>query len=159
MTQEEADKIAQRLIAEATRRSDVERRAHERELHEAVCDAAARRTARSTILAGILDSLKAAFDDEIARIQSELDEKLDELYADISPGTPPSGDPGIDPDDAPYEVDYSLPLRERYIAVRDYYLSYEDNAEALADLRADEIAKDYLGSYYGYVLQLLMTTV
>ncbi len=160
MTQEEAEKAAGRLIKEANRKSDVERRAHEREKHEAVCDAAARRTARSSILATILEELKTKFDDAIAEIQSELDEKLDELYASVTePEDPSDPGPGIDTGEAPYEVDYSLPMRERYIAVRDYYLGYEDKEEALSDLLQDEIAEDYLGAYYSYVQQLLMTMV
>ena len=37
-----------------------------------------------------------------------------------------------------------------------YYLGYDDMAAALSDFEKDEIAKDYLGSYYDYLLQLLL---
>ena len=76
-------------------------------------------------------------------------------------GNTGGGTDGEDPDggqtpEAPYEVDYTLSMRDRYIAVKNYYLSIPDVAEALALLREDEVAKDYLGTYYNYVEQLLI---
>ena len=47
-------------------------------------------------------------------------------------------------------------MRDRYVIVKDYYLAYEDKAQALADLREDDVAKDYLGNFYDYLLQLLL---
>lgn len=157
MTQEEIERAEERLIKEANRKSTVERRRYEEESYTARCEAAARRAARSSILENILERLKTELDDAVALIQSELNEKLDELYEKADGAV--SGGPGSGDTDAPYEVDYSLPMRDRYITVRDYYLAYEDREQALADLRADEVAQDYLGSYYSYVLQLLMTMV
>ena len=156
MTQEEIERAAERLIKEANRKSTVKKRQYEEECYAEECRAAERRAARSSILENILGRLKTEFDDAVALIQSELDEKLEELYEKGDGGSGGGSDPG---EDAPYEVDYSLPMRERYITVRDYYLAYEDKQQALADFREDEIAQDYLGSYYNYVLQLLMTMV
>ena len=158
MTQEEIERAAERLIKEANRKSTVKKRQYEEECYAEECRAAERRAARSSILENILGRLKTEFDDAVALIQSELDEKLEELYEKGDGGSGGGGDPGGG-EDAPYEVDYSLPMRERYITVRDYYLAYEDKQQALADFREDEIAQDYLGSYYNYVLQLLMTMV
>ena len=62
---------------------------------------------------------------------------------------------GINPDDAPYDADYTLNARDRYLRVKDYYLSYSDLNQAYDDLSRDEIAMDYLGSYYYYLLRLL----
>ena len=67
-----------------------------------------------------------------------------------------SGPPGEDTGDAPYEVDYTLPMRDRYVAVKNYYLGYDDIAQALEDYLEDETAQAYLGDYYDYLLQLLL---
>ena len=53
-------------------------------------------------------------------------------------------------------MDYTLSVRDRYIAVKNYYLSIPDAADALEQLRADEVAQDYLGRYYDYLEQLLI---
>ena len=72
-------------------------------------------------------------------------------------GEEPGGEePDDDEPDAPYEVDGSLPMRDRYIAVKNYYLSIPDAAEALELLRDDDVAKEYLGTYYNYLEQLLI---
>ncbi len=72
-------------------------------------------------------------------------------------GEEPGGEePGGEEPDAPYEVDESLPMRDRYIAVKNYYLSIPDAAEALELLRDDVVAKEYLGTYYNYLEQLLI---
>ena len=72
-------------------------------------------------------------------------------------GEEPGGEePDDDEPDAPYEVDESLPMRDRYIAVKNYYLSIPDAAEALELLRDDVVAKEYLGTYYNYLEQLLI---
>ena len=72
-------------------------------------------------------------------------------------GEDPGGD-GEDPDEpeAPYEVDESLSMRDRYIAVKNYYLSIPNAADALEALRDDSVAKEYLGTYYNYLEQLLI---
>ena len=157
MTEEEVKKAEERLIKEANRKSAVERREYERKEYEERCRASERRTARSSILTDILEALKTDFNDKIDEIQNELNEKLEDLYSrnDVAE-TPPGGSGG---ENAPYEVDYSLPMRERYVTVRDYYLAYEDKEEALSDFLADTVAKDYLGSYYTYVHQLLLTMI
>ena len=51
--------------------------------------------------------------------------------------------------DAPYRVDYRLSYLERYIIVKDYYLTIADADERLNIYRFDTVAFDYLGSYYG----------
>jgi len=47
-----------------------------------------------------------------------------------------------------YIVDYELSYLQRYIQVRDYYMSIEDPIERLALYRADSVAMAYLDSYY-----------
>lgn len=54
-----------------------------------------------------------------------------------------------------YIVDYSLSYTDRYIIVRDYYLAIEDPAERMALYTDDDVAKQYLGSYYATLYNVL----
>ncbi len=54
-----------------------------------------------------------------------------------------------------YVVDYNLSYLERYVAVRDYYLTIENPTERLNLYAADGVALDYLGSYYNYLYNYL----
>lgn len=154
MTAEELEKAVQKLIEEANAESAAAKSEYEKDCLEAQYDALERRTFRSSILENLLAARKEEYDAEVLRIQKDLDESLEALYAEGDTGgeTPPE----IDPDDAPYEVDYTLSMRDRYVIVKNYYLDYDDMAEALADFEADDIAKDYLGTYYDYLYQLLL---
>ncbi len=154
MTAEELEKAVQKLIEEANAESAAAKSEYEKDCLEAQYDALKRRTFRSSILENLLAARKEEYDAEVLRIQKDLDESLEALYAEGDTGgeTPPE----IDPDDAPYEVDYTLSMRDRYVIVKNYYLDYDDMAEALADFEADDIAKDYLGTYYDYLYQLLL---
>lgn len=154
MTQEELEKAIQKLIEEANLDSAKAKEEYEEDCRKAKYSALERRILRSSIYENILQKLKEEYDALVLRIQKELDESLEALYAEGDTGgeTPPD----INPDDAPYEVDYTLPMRDRYVIVKNYYLGYDDMAQALADYEADKIAKDYLGTYYDYLLQLLL---
>ncbi len=55
---------------------------------------------------------------------------------------------GSGSDNTGYLVDYELSYLERYVQVRDYYLTIEDPDERLALFTADEVALRYLDSYY-----------
>lgn len=154
MTAEELEKAVQKLIEEANAESAAVKTRYEKDCLQAQYDALKRRTFRSSILENILAALKEEYDAQVLRIQTDLDESLEALYAEGDTGgeTPP----GIDPGEAPYEVDYTLSMRDRYVIVKNYYLDYDDMAQALADFGADAIAKDYLGTYYEYLYQLLL---
>lgn len=65
-----------------------------------------------------------------------------------------TGDSGND--SSGYLVDYTLSYIERYIQVRDYYMSIPDPVERLALYRADEVAVKYLGSYYNSLYDYLL---
>lgn len=56
-----------------------------------------------------------------------------------------------------YLVDYSLSYSERYVIVRDYYLTFSNVEERMAKYSADEVAKKYLDSYYGVLYNVLAT--
>lgn len=152
MTPEEIDEAARKLIEEANRESAAAKEEYTRGCVKETNAAAARRLARSGILTDILARLKKEYDALADKIQRELDESLDALYAEGETGEGGSGG-----EDTPYEVDYSLPMRERYITVKNYYLSYDDPQAALDDFLEDEVAKDYLGTYYSFLQELLAT--
>ena len=68
-----------------------------------------------------------------------------------------TGGDDIGGEDAGYVVDYELSYLERYILVRDYYLSIEDPAERMALYAADEVAQNYLDHYYTTLYNYLST--
>ncbi len=148
MTQEELERRVQRLIDAANRESTAIGAEYDKKIYEARCKAAGRRALRSSMAENEVQYLRDACTEEVARIQRELDEKLEELYADAEQGTG-----GIV--EAPYLVDYSLPMSERYIIVKEYYLAYEDKAQAVIDCENDSIAQEYLERFYSNLLQLL----
>lgn len=154
MTAEELEKAVQKLIEEANASSSAAKEEYEQDCLRAKYRALEQRIDRSTILENILADRKNKYDALVLQIQKDLDESLEALYAEE--GTGGTTPPGIDPSEAPYEVDYTLAMRDRYVIVKNYYLGYDDMAAALSDFEKDEIAKDYLGSYYDYLLQLLL---
>ena len=148
MTQEELERRVQRLIDAANRESTAIGAEYDKKIYEARCEAAGRRALRSSMAENEVQYLRDACTEEVARIQRELDEKLEELYADAEQGTGGTVE-------APYLVDYSLPMSERYIIVKEYYLAYEDKAQAVIDCENDSIAQEYLERFYSNLLQLL----
>ena len=149
MTGSELEEAIARLIEEANVQTEEAKADYEAGVLRAEYGAAERRMYRSCALEQEIAELRAAYDTRILRIQKDLDESIAALRAEEEPSEGGSGG-----EDAHYHVDYRLSMRDRYIEVKEYYLSY-DPAQALADLRQDQVAKDYLGSYYNYLLQLL----
>jgi len=45
-------------------------------------------------------------------------------------------------------------LLNRFVAVKNYYLEYEDYTLAYEDIKADTVAQDYLGEYYSHLVQM-----
>lgn len=110
------------------------------------------------LTAGMKDS--TLYDDKKAELDAEVEYQCailaDNLVYDMSVSSSGgSGEENID--DYYYTVDYSLSYNERYIIVRDYYLSIKDKTERMARYSADEVAKKYLGSYYGTLYNVLAT--
>ena len=54
-----------------------------------------------------------------------------------------------------YLVDYSLPYTDRYNIVREYYLSINDPELRMTTYANDQVAKDYLSSYYKPLFNVL----
>lgn len=84
--------------------------------------------------------LQAEYEYQLAIIveQYEYGMTLSEPYI---PENPEAGSVG-------YLVDYTLPYSDRYNIVREYYLAISDPTERMTLYAADEVAKDYLSSYY-----------
>ncbi len=151
MTQEELDSAVQRLIVEANEKIAERNGEYENAVSRVSGKALSNRTARSTFFAEMLAELKNECSKDVLKIQADLDESLAALYLE---GEASGGGSGSVVD-APYEVDYSLPMRERYVTVKNYYLAYEDKEKAYNDALNDDVAKDYLGDFYENLLQLL----
>lgn len=172
MNTDELNAAAQKLIEEANTESAAALASYEEDCLRMRFRLLERGTYRSSILSDALHELRADYDAQVLRIQKELDESLEALYAEAQEPEEPGGEepggeepggeepggeePSGEEPDAPYEVDESLPMRDRYIAVKNYYLSIPDAAEALELLRDDDVAKEYLGTYYNYLEQLLI---
>lgn len=89
---------------------------------------------------------KFEYEVEVIREQLEYSIALSEPFPDNQ------GDASVG-----YIVDYSLSYTERYIAVRDYYLAIADPADRMAKYTADDVAKNYLDSYYTTLYNVLRT--
>lgn len=91
--------------------------------------------------------------------QTELDVLIEQLQFNMSLREPTNGGEtgGGDIDNTGYIVDYELSYLERYIAVRDYYLTIEDPNERIALLQQDKVAMEYLGTYYSVLFDYLYT--
>ena len=103
-------------------------------------------------------------DAKSGEIQSELDYQVavltDNLIYNMSLNEPTSGDDlgGENSDEGVgYIVDYSLSYNERYVIVRDYYLSIPDPDERMAMYHSDTTAMKYLSSYYSTLYNVLRT--
>ncbi len=58
---------------------------------------------------------------------------------------------------APYTVDYALEMADRYILVRDYYMSaYTDSAARVTAFKQDAVARQYLGEFYATLYDYLL---
>lgn len=91
--------------------------------------------------------------------QTELDVLIEQLQFNMSLREPTNGGEtgGSNIDNTGYIVDYELSYLERYIAVRDYYLTIEDPNERIALLQQDKVAMEYLGTYYSVLFDYLYT--
>lgn len=101
----------------------------------------------SSLLAQKEAELQAEYEYQLAIIveQYQYGMKLSEPFI---PANPEAGKVG-------YLVDYSLPYSERYNIVKEYYLSISDPTERMNLYSKDEIARDYLSSYYRTLFNVL----
>lgn len=106
----------------------------------------------STIYTRISNELNAEYEYQVGILREQLIFNMS-LKEPTNNGE--TGDSGND--NSAYLVDYELSYLERYIAVRDYYMTIEDPNERLALLQADKVAQDYLGTYYNLLFDYLNT--
>jgi hypothetical protein len=105
------------------------------------------------------------YDDKQKELKATLDHEVDilreQLVFNMSLNEPLTADDlgesdkGEIDESTGYVVDYSLSYLDRYILVRDYYMSIEDSSERMALYKADTTAKNYLGSYYTSLYEYL----
>ena len=91
--------------------------------------------------------LQAEYDYQLAIIVEQYHYGM-ELTEPHIPSNPEAGSVG-------YLVDYRLPYNDRYNIVREYYLSIKDPNERMTLYANDEVAKDYLSSYYRALFNVL----
>lgn len=104
----------------------------------------------SSLYAEMEKSLKEEYDYQVEILREQLIFNMS-LKEPTNDGE--TGDSGMD--NSAYLVDYELSYIERYVAVRDYYMTIEDPDERLALFAADEVAIKYLGSYYNTLFNYL----
>lgn len=105
-------------------------------------------------------SLYADKEEELtAEYEYQVDILREQLLFNMDLNEPTNDGDTEKPDtgDSPYLVDYELSYLERYVLVRDYYLTIEDPDERLALLNADTVARKYLDSYYNTLYNYLST--
>lgn len=110
----------------------------------------------------LFEDMKKAVSDETQYICTKIADNL--IYEmsvcksdEGSDGDDGGGSSGGGSYETGYLVDYSLSYSERYVIVRDYYLTFTDVEERMAKYSADEVAKKYLDSYYKILYNVLAT--
>ena len=116
----------------------------------------AKGTIRSSIYVNFIAKLREDTAEAIAELADKLRFNLDQsAYEPDGGGDVTDPDPGEDGENG-YIVDYRLSYVDRYVIVRDYYLSITDRDERIALYEQDEVAKKYLQNYYATLYDVLL---
>lgn len=102
----------------------------------------------------LLDAKRAELDNELKYQCAIL---ADNLIYNMSLNAPDGETGGEGDESAGYIVDYSLSYTERYVIVRDYYFAIADRDERMALYTADQVARNYLGTFYSTLYDVLDT--
>lgn len=105
----------------------------------------------STLLDQITAELTAEYEYQVEILREQLEFNMSLGEPTNSGETGGSGD-----DNSAYIIDYELSYTERYVHVRDYYFTIEDPNERIALLREDNVARQYLGTYYNTLFNYLV---
>lgn len=105
-----------------------------------------RGTARSNMLAAIINDLQAAYETEVRF----LAETTYDAVVNGADASPPSGGGSVptDPVYNPASPDTTLSELERFKAVKDYYLAISNPTTRYNAFLADTSVRSYLGDYY-----------
>lgn len=142
--------VQQKLLRTAQQKKNEMLRKLNSELEEVKILACSNGMENSTYYAQMSAYLTSEYETDLAILVEQLQFNMSLKEPTTSNETGDSGQ-----DTSAYLVDYELSYIERYISVRDYYLSIEDPDERLALLAADEVAQNYLGTYYSVLYDYL----
>lgn len=113
---------------------------------------------------GIFDSTlyRTFADEQTAEFEYQVEILREQLLFNMSLREPTNngetGNGNNSGDENGYIVDYELSYLERYIAVRDYYLTIRDYDERIALYQKDKVAMEYLGkTYYNALFDYFVT--
>lgn len=114
------------------------------------------------ILAGNNAENSSLYADKCAQLETELNYQVEILREQLifnmslkEPTVDEETGGSAEDGSSPYIIDYSLSYLERYVIVRDYYMTIEDPVERLALYEADEVAVKYLNTYYNSLYDYL----
>lgn len=155
ITEDEVDHLTtvqKKLLRTAQQKKDEMDRKRDEQLFELKIMCNSNNVESSSIYRQTADKIQSDY-------QTELDVLIEQLLFNMSLREPTNGGEtgGGDIDNTGYIVDYELSYLERYIAVRDYYLTIEDPNERIALLQQDKVAMEYLGTYYSVLFDYLYT--
>ena len=155
ITEDEVDHLTtvqKKLLRTAQQKKDEMDRKRDEQLFELKIMCNSNNVESSSIYRQTADKIQSDY-------QTELDVLIEQLQFNMSLREPTNGGEtgGGDIDNTGYIVDYELSYLERYIAVRDYYLTIEDPNERIALLQQDKVAMEYLGTYYSVLFDYLYT--
>lgn len=106
----------------------------------------------SSLLAQITAALTEEYEYQVEIIREQMLFSMSLGEPTLGQEMGPTGNNGTNG----YIVNYELSYMERYIEVRDYYLTIEDPNERVQILRQDQVARQYLGSYYNTLFNYLV---
>ena len=106
----------------------------------------------STLYSQISAELTAEYEYQVEIVREQLNFSMSLGEPTLGHEMGPTGNNGTNG----YIVNYELSYMERYIEVRDYYLTIEDPNERIQILRQDQVARQYLGSYYNTLFNYLV---
>ena len=106
----------------------------------------------STLLTQITASLTAEYEYQVEILREQMLFNMSLGEPTLGQEMGPTGNNGS----SGYIVNYELSYMERYIEVRDYYLTIEDPNERIQILRQDQVARQYLGTYYNTLFNYLV---
>lgn len=152
---EQLPTVKQKLVRTAQQKKDELLHKLEAEKEEVKTLFYSNRAEGSTAADSYIAQLTAECDREVEILRDNLIFNLSVMDAPTSDET--GGDNGGDQPDVGYVVDYGLSYLERYVLVRDYYMTIADPNERLNLYIADEVAFKYLDSYYNYLFNYLIT--